>query len=391
MSAFAALPFQGFRILFLLTLGTVCTSSLIPSMGYFIIEGLQQPAWKIGFYTGLVTILTLVINRRFGRLLDGSVPVRRLLGLSIAGFLAFAGLLSSSPGFEVLVLAGAPLMALANGAMATTFTFGRLYANESKLDAGRYNALLRMGVSLAWMIGPAAAFFLIAEIGFQKTYMISGAAGVLWLLAWHLIVPADFRAPLKTTTTQNAEAANWPLRFAAFACVLFALGNVLFVSAMPIYFIKEVGLPGFTPGLTLSLKCLVEVIVILSAARLAERFGSRQVLTFAALLAVGSFLLMAHASSVFQAGAFSMLEGVYYGLFAGVAISYIQSFIPDKPGQATALYMNSLFLGGMIGSVSMGFIADAFDFRTVVFAAACAGAGAFLLLTLTRNVATQPK
>ena len=76
------------------------------------------------------------------------------------------------------------------------------------------------------------------------------------------------------------------------------------------------------------------------------------------------------------------------GLFAGVSISFVQSFAPDRPGRATAVYMNSLFLGGMIGSVSMGIIASATDFRTVLYVAACSSVVALIVLMATRTISS---
>ena len=378
-----ALPAQGYKILLLLTLGSTCISALVPAMGYFIVEGLEQPSWKIGLYTGLVMPLTVVVNRTFGRFLDSSIPPRRLLGFSIAAYLMFSSLLASLPPFEVLILCGAPLMALANSATATTFTFGRLYALAHDLDTGRFNALLRMGVSVAWMIGPATTFTLFSQIGFRYTYLVSASIGIVWLVIWFTTVPADFRAPSATRDTETGGPTNWGLWIAALACTMFALANTLFTSVLPLFFITEIGLPGFTPGMTLTLKCLVEVFVIFSAARIAERIDARRVLLIAAALAAGVFLLMADVTTVYEAGMYALIEGVYYGLFAGVSITYVQNFIPRTPGRATAIYVNCLFIGGMIGSISMGLIASASSYQAVVYSAAGAGAAAFLLLVVT--------
>ncbi|WP_417667855.1 MFS transporter [Roseibium sp.] len=391
MRAFSSPPPQGLKIIVLLILGSTCTSSLVPSMGYFIVEGLQQPAWKIGFYTGLVALMTMLANRRLGKLLDASVAPRKLLIMSICSFIVFAGLLASGPRFEVLVLVGAPLMALANGSGTTTFTFGRLYADTQDLDVGRFNALLRMGVSLAWMIGPALTFSLVSQVGFQKTYLVSALLGVLWLVSWHFAVPSNFRAEKRTRlSAQDGNGLPLALWFAIAACALFAIANILFTSVLPLYFIKQVGLPGFTPGLTLSLKCLMEIFAIFAAARLAERFGGQAVLISAAALALVVFVLMAHITTVWQAAAISLMEGLYYGLFAGIGITYIQSFIPEKPGRATAIYMNCLFLGGMLGSTSMGVIASATDYRAVVMTAAGAAGLSLVLLLFTRKGQRRP-
>lgn len=376
---------QGVKIVCLLCFGTACLSSLIPAMGFFIVEGLNEPAWKIGLYTGLATPLTMVVNRQFGRMIDNRVPIRWLLGAAVAGYTLFASILALGPSFAVLVLCGAPLMALANSASATTFSYGRLYAVESALSVPRYNSLLRSSTSFAWMLAPAASFMLIAQFGFQRTYLISAILGVLWLVMWHFTVPANYRAPERRETGPATVGFDWALWLAVLACTLFALGNVLFTAALPIYTIKEIGLPGSTPGLMLTAKCLVEVIAIFTAPRLVQMTGSRPILLIAAALAVGVFLMMSQIETQPGAIGTALLEGLYYGLFAGVSITYIQDFIPTQPGRATAIYMNCLFMGSMIGSVSMGFIASAFDFQMVVFAAAGVAALSFVVLIFTRK------
>lgn len=389
MFPFAKLPVQAALIFLLLFTGSTCTSSLIPVMGYFIVDGLGEPAWKIRFYSGLVAPLTLLVNKRFGEWLDGAVPVRRLLMVSILAYLALAALLASGPAFWILVAIGAPLMSLANGATATTFTFGRLYADRHDLDTGRYNALLRMGVSLAWMIGPALSFLLISLIGFERSFAISASAGLGWLALWQFFVPKDFRAEKSSKAAANGNRIDWSLLAAAISCMFFALGNVLFTIGLPMYLIQEIGLPEFAPGLSLSIKCFVEIFAIFGASRLAERIGARKVMSLAAILAVVAFGLFSQAASIGEVGVYAALEGLYYGLFAGVGVTFIQSFAPDKPGRATAVYMNSPFLGGMIGSVSTGIIASAFTFRTVVFFAAGAGLCALIFLQLTRSAARR--
>ena len=352
-------------------------------MGYFIVEGLHEPPWKIGIYTGFLIPLSMLANRQFGRRIDGKTSIRTLLGFAICGHILFAAILASGPSFLIMVLCGAPMMALANTSSTTTFSYGRLYAANASLNIPRYNSLLRSATSLAWMISPAVSFMLFAQIGFQKTFLISATMGLVWFAMWHWTVPATFRAHERQEHTLAPGGFDWALWLAALACTLFALCNVLFTSSLAIYTIKEIGLPESTPGLMLSVKCFVEVLAIFLAPRLVQMASSRAILLLAAALACGVFLLMTRIETVHGALSLSLLEGLYYGLFAGVSITYIQDFIPSQLGRATAIYMNCLFLGSLIGSVSMGFIASAFDFRMVVFTAAGAAAASFLVLLLT--------
>ncbi|MBO6758093.1 MAG: MFS transporter [Roseibium sp.] len=383
-------PRQGVLIFGLQLTHSTCVSALIPLMGYFIVAGLGSQPWQVGLYTGLVMPLTLIATRWAGERLDKGFPVRRLLLISVAAYLMLTAILTRTDSLLILIAAAAPLMSLANLGSGTIFTFGRLYATQNGLDVAKVNSWLRMAVSLAWMIGPAVSFFLAARFGFAAAFSCAFALGLVYALLWYVVVPREFRAPQRQVASDGSDPINWGLRIAGLICLGFVITNSLFVSAMPLFFIKDVGLPGATPGLSLTVKCLVEVFIIFASVRLAARIGLRQVLMIAACLGAVSMMLFAQAGHVWQVLVISALEGVYYGLFAGVAITFVQSFAPDRPGRATAVYMNSLFLGGMIGSVSMGFIASAADFKTVLFVAASASLAAFAILLATWKVQPRP-
>ncbi|MCP4318213.1 MAG: MFS transporter [Hyphomicrobiales bacterium] len=159
----------------------------------------------------------------------------------------------------------------------------------------------------------------------------------------------------------------------AASCLFFSITNSLYLSAMPLFFIQEAGLPYFAPGLSMTTNCFVEVPAIFTATYLAKRWGERNVLYLAASIAVMTFLTIAEVKTVPQMVLTAAFEGLYYGQFAGVAITFVQSFSGGRIGRATSMYMNSLFLGGTIGGVAMGLVASAFDYRAVIFfSASCA-------------------
>ncbi|WP_422373940.1 MFS transporter [Roseibium sp.] len=383
------LPRQVVLILFLQFSQSLGVSALIPLMSFFIVEGLGAAPWQIGLYTGIVLPLTLVANRWAGERLDHGYAVRRLLRFSVVAFLTVSALLTQASNLWMLLLLVAPLTSISNTGSGIIFTFGRLFAEREGLDITRVNSWLRMTVSLAWMIGPALSFSLVAAFGFTSAFAVAFGIGLAYAALWQIVVPAQFKAEPRPKSDRGKDPINWGLMVAGLICLGFVITNSLFVSAMPLYFVQEVGLPGQTPGLSLSVKCLLEVFVIFGSVRLAERIGIRQVLMLAAVLAATSMLLFSEVTQMWQVIAVSMLEGTYYGLFAGVAISFVQSFAPDRPGRATAVYMNSLFLGGLIGSVSMGFIATAADFRTVLLVAAASSVTALVVLLATLRVQPQ--
>ena len=98
-----------------------------------------------------------------------------------------------------------------------------------------------------------------------------------------------------------------------------------------------------------------------------------------------TFFAIARVETVTHMIVVAALEGFYYGLFAGVGITFVQSFAGGRMGRATSMYVNSLFLGGAIGGVSMGFIASGFDYRTVIWVSAGFAFCALVMLFATRS------
>lgn len=114
-----------------------------------------------------------------------------------------------------------------------------------------------------------------------------------------------------------------------------------------------------------------------------KHLGQRRALYLASLLGILAFGVLYNASSLTWMMAGASLEGFYYGTFAAVGMTFVQGFARGKIGRASALYMNSLFVGSMAGTTRMGVIASFYGFRAVIIAAAICmlAAGAILLLT----------
>ncbi|MFA3916495.1 hypothetical protein [Ruegeria hyattellae] len=63
--------------LLLLFVGTVCGAMIVAYMGFIIINGPGHEPWKINIHAGLVSCLTIQVNRNFaGRMDGGPMPFR---------------------------------------------------------------------------------------------------------------------------------------------------------------------------------------------------------------------------------------------------------------------------------------------------------------------------
>ena len=375
-------------ILVLLLVGVLCNASIVPFMGVYIVEGLGKAPWMISLYSSLTIVVALIVNRQFGEWIDGGKRVAPIVLICIVAFVVGNLTILIAQTYWVLVTIVSLCFGISAGAVSTMYSFGRLYAEERKINLHRYNSYLRTMTSLGWMLAPALAFFIAGQFGYIAVFKLALSVAVVWLLLWAVVMPKDFVSPAsasKGSDRPEAVGPNRPLWLAAFACFCFSLAHVLCSNALPLFYIQEVGLPTFAPGLSFSVKTFVEIVAILASPVIIARVGSRNALFGSAVLGLAAFFVLSNVNSLMIMVAGSALEGLYYGIFAGVGINFVQSFAAGRMARATSLYMNSLFLGGLIAGTSMGIIAQFFDFRTAIQLAALGAVAAIIVLFLTRS------
>ncbi len=358
------------RFLWLAWVGTLCNGMLIPFMGFYIVEGLGQEPWSISLYSLVVIGLTLLVNRIFANALDEGARFAPFVTASALGFLLATIAVFSAPRFEVLLIFGGVGFGVASGFMATCFTLGRKLAESEQLNTDQFNAVLRATNSAAWMVGPAVSFGLADAFGVQTVFAISGLASVIWLALIPFAVPRWFRSPPAdaslSPTVDQAAAIGRALWFSITGVFCLSLAHALCTSALPLFYTQEAGLPTFAPGLSFTIKTFVEVFAILATPWLAARYGARPVLTVTSLVGVLALLVLSTVSNLTQMGIGAAIEGLYYGLFAGTAISFVQSFAAGRMARATALYVNTLSLSFLMAGPAVGLIGQFFEFRAAL-------------------------
>ncbi|APG47468.1 MFS transporter [Phaeobacter porticola] len=360
------------RLMFLLLLfcGTICTAMIVPFMSYFLVRGLGYEPWIISVYAGMAISLTLVANRQFARRIDAGARVFPLVGLAAAGFVCAAGALALLPALWVVLTAGVIGFGISSSAVSTMFSLGGSLAERHKVERVRFNAHMRATTSTAWMIGPAVTFLIADGVGLRAVFVMAVAMSMVWIGLWWFTLPRDItavpgRAPAQDSSGQTGGAPQGLWLAAGFVFCLSSAHSLTF-SALPIFYVEEVGLPGYAPGFAFSIKTFVEVIAIFSTPWVIARIGMWRALLAVTGLAVVTIQLLAAVQSFPQMLAGAALEGLYYGFYASLGISYVQSFAPATPARATAIYWNTLMVSGVMAGPAVGLIAQAYDFQTVI-------------------------
>ncbi len=368
--------------LLLLFTGTLANSALIPFMGFFLIDALGHPPWMLSVYSGLAVCLTVTANRAFGRRIDAGTRVFPLIGLAAAGYGIASLALSLSPTLATMLTLGVLGLGLSSSSISTMFSLGGHLAQAQQIDRSRFNAYMRATTSTAWMIGPATSFLVADWLGPAMVFRVAFGLSLMWLALWWTSLPRDASAGAKpaaagTPILANANTDLWLATAFVFA---LSVAHALTFSALPLFYVQEVSLPDFAPGAAFSVKTFVEVFAIFSTPALMARFGTAKVLLATTLLAIGTILYLSAITSLPQMILGAAMEGLYYGLFASLGISYVQSFARDRPAQATAIYWNTLMVSGLLAGPAVGLIAQLTDFQTVIQSASLVAALAALVL-----------
>ena len=382
------------RLLFLLLLftGTVSASMIIPFMAYFLVEGLGHEPWIISVYTALAISLTVTTNRVFARRIDSGARVFPLVGIAATGYITAAAALTLVPSLWMALTIGVLGFGLSSSAVSTMFSLGGSLAEGHAIERSRFNAYMRATTSTAWMVGPALSFTLADQLGLRAVFATGLGIALIWLALWWGTLPRDITASAakSPTSAEDAKAASRGLWLATGFVFFLSFAHSLTFSSLPIFYVAEVGLPGYAPGLAFSIKTFVEVFAIFSTPMLIARFGIRTSLIATTLLAIVATRFIASVTTFEMMLVGAALEGLYYGLFASLGISYVQSFAKDAPARATAIYWNTLMISGLIAGPAVGLIAQVYDFGTVILVATGVAVLATLFLIASRRGTTSP-
>lgn len=378
------------RLSFLLLLfsGTICNSMIVPFMGFFIVEGLGHEPWTISVYTFLAILLAITANRTFASLIDRGLRVFPLVGIAAFGQLSASLALAVVPNLWTVLTIGVLGFGLSSSAVSTMFSLGGNMAERHNMERSRFNAYMRATTSSAWMVGPALSFLIADMAGVSRVFIVTATAAIIWLALWYKTLPREIAAPARGAkgTEVGAPKGMSALWIAAAFVFCLSLAHSLSFTALPLFYVQEVGLPDFAPGLAFSIKTFVEVLAIFTTPFIIARIGLWLALLITSMFAVLTIVVLASVQTFPQMLGAAAMEGLYYGFFASLGISYVQSFARHRPAYATALYWNTVMGTGLLAGPAVGFIAQLYSFQSALHLATGVAMVATVVLVASRRL-----
>lgn len=351
-------------------------------MGFFIVNELGREPWTISVYAGGVACLATLTNKYFARRIDEGENAFALIGIAVGGYLVGCLALALYPSLLTVLTFGIIGFGVSTSAISTMFSLGVRLAENQLLDRSRINAYMRATTSTAWMAGPALSFLVADLYSGSAVFYLGAGLSIIWILLWLSATPKHRDSkPDESQQKSGSDVAGHGLWLAVLFIFCLSSAHSLTFSALPLFYVQEVGLPGYAPGTAFSMKTLVEVIAIFTTPYLITQYGLKRSLFATTLLAVITIQFLATVQTYPQMLMGAAMEGLYYGLYASLGISFVQSYAQGRSARATALYWNTLIISGVLAGPIVGLIAQLYSFRTVIqFASMFAFLAALVLL-----------
>jgi predicted MFS family arabinose efflux permease len=299
---------------------------------------------RAGFLLFLYGAGSIVSAPLAGRLADrlGSVPLMRVCLLGSGTILLLYPLAHSTGALVAITLALA--MVTESFRPAAMSFFAEMVEPARRKSAF---AVYRLAINLGMAIGPAIGGVL-ATISFRYLFLADGgtsiAAGLLLATATlprrhHAARRAEALAP--SPRLRLATAAHADPRFLFFLAGVLPVTVVFFqhISSMPLFIVRDLGLPVSTFGLLFSLNCLLIVVLEIPLNVMTAHWPHRRTLAIGALLSGAGFGAMALARDFWGLAATVVLWTFGEMLFFPASAAYATDIAPDeRRGEYSGLY-----------------------------------------------------
>jgi len=402
---------------FLLSVVTYLDRICIAAAAPFIMEDLKLTVLQMSVVFSAFTLAYSLFEIPTGWLGDTRGP-RQVLTRIVVWWSAFTMLTGAARGLASLVvirfLFGAgEAGAFPNAARALSRWF-------PARERGRANGVLFLGSRVGGMLSAPVALFLLQRIGWRASFVVFGAIGLVWAVAWHAFyrdrpsehpgmsaselawIEQDGARPEVTATPWRAIFASRSLWAICAMYFSFGYGLYFYFTWLPTYLIRVLGFSllagGLFAALPFVLAGIADVLGGLVTDRLAATRGLRVArcgLGFCAFLG-SAFLIFASTLSVppVAKAVLLALSLASADLALGACWAVCLDVGADHAGVVTGCMNTFGNLGGLVAPMVVGLAVERWQSWTVPLYATAVfyllGALAWLLIDPLRRIDRAP-
>ena len=324
-------------------------------------------------------VMAIAIGALSDRFHSYRLPLILVSGFGVVGY----GMVWAAPSAFVFGLAAIGPLALFHA--TNSMLFGNVRAQSHLFDAAEtqiVNAVMRMAISLSWVLVPGAVGALLAgQSSMIAAYLIAALAALacmgtvaFWLDPDRPAPEAEADPPIGGTGTSpvapSSGRTDRPVQVrlpgSVIGDMLQVLRPRLLVPVIGVALISQVlhvngavlplivtGQAGGTPedvGVAIGMVALLEVVFMFAWTWSLRRLSLTTALAAATAIYLGYLIGLALATDPTHVFAASLLAGVGAAGIISIPISYLLDLISDRPGLSASLIAVNMFLGGAIGA-----------------------------------------
>lgn len=370
-------------------------SVFITTTSLFLADAVRVGPMLIGLYFAGCAVagigVSLAAGRLSDRLSDRRVALAATALAGVVGAVAFAVVRN----YAAVFVTGAVLLSLSGAYLPQLFAYVKEFAESAGREVTPFSSAVRSVVSAGWIVGPPIGFFLLAHVGFGAMYL---STAILYLVAallgrWFLpALPAPPGPAAEDTDTDTADSRMPGLRrviasvsrrtwFLLGAVTAVNVADQMYLIVIALYVTKDLHLSAALVGLMAGICAALEIPLMITVGRFADRIGKLRVVAAAVVLAVVFFCLLPVAGSTAVLIALQLPNAMWTAVIMNLPMVVVQQEIPGGAGTVSALYSSVFPLAQLLAGGITGVVAAQTGYRDVfwICAALCVLAAVFLL------------
>ncbi|NVD08740.1 MFS transporter [Vibrio sp. JPW-9-11-11] len=375
-------------ILFVFTafVAGLCSAFFYPLSSLFIVEELGAEPIKLSLYMFLSVVSSVAVSQLLAAKSDANWSRKTILLVALVCYLITVSSFTLIRDYWTVVVIATVFGSVSGASFGQLFALGREYADKHVANSTSFLSTMRAGIAIAWVFGPPLAFMLKASFGFNASFLVSAAIILLGIVVIVLFLP-DGRVEKEaqpSTVNDGIKSVSQPGLIALYCLALVAAfsANNLYITSMPLYLSQELRVDPNWLGFLFGAAALCEIPVMLWAGKLAQRMGTIKLMTLAVASGALFYIIMLSSTSFIAMLTAQLLNGFFIGVCATLGMVVLQDMMRDRLGTASTLFTSMLSISMLMSSLSVGVVAQLFDYYSTLYVSLAGSSLAMVLLTL---------
>lgn len=338
---------------------------IVPTLSVYLAEHLNVKPFLVGSFFVAMSATSIVFAQVVGHWSDKLGDRRHIILIGMSSGALACIVFAFSNNYLMVLFAGLTFFAFSLASTSQMLAITREYADQF-LHPDRnalFNSIVRACVAVSWVGGPPLGFYFFTLLGPKHHYLLVGFCYFAVGLCGMTLLPKVQR--VTTPPLQPAANRNRTLTIAILAFALLYSANQTYIICLPLFLAESMATPSSQAGWIYGTAAGLEVPVMILAGWLTSRFSLLMMIRVGAFSAALLYSGFFFATELWQLFALQIFNAIFIGTLAGLGMTWFQNMMPGKTGTASAMFVNTISAGNVIGSSVVAVVAQWFGYHSV--------------------------